>query len=56
MESWNGLGMMQSVATEWLPHHTFVSDASGSWAAGYFGRTDGSSVHGGIGGQRLPLH
>jgi len=23
---------------------------------GHFGRTDGSSVHGGVGGQRLPLH
>ena len=36
LESWNGLGMMQSVATEWTPQFTFVSDASGRWGCGAF--------------------
>ena len=34
MVAWNGLGMMRSVAANWLPQVTFVTDASGKWGCG----------------------
>ena len=34
IETWNGLGMMQCVATSWSPKFTFSTDASGSWGCG----------------------
>ena len=34
IDTWNGLGMMQSVAANWTPRFTFSTDASGSWGCG----------------------
>ena len=34
IDTWNGLGMMQSVAAVWTPKVTFSTDASGSWGCG----------------------
>ena len=34
MQTWNGLGMTQCVATEWTPSITFATDASGGWGCG----------------------
>ena len=33
-DSWNGLGMMQSVSANWSPRYSFSTDASGSWGCG----------------------
>ena len=34
VDTWDGLGMMKSVAANWTPRFTFSTDASGSWGCG----------------------
>ena len=34
IDTWNGLGVMQSTAANWSPRFTFYTDASGSWGCG----------------------
>ena len=34
IDTWNGKGMMQSVAASWSPRFSFSTDASGSWGCG----------------------
>ena len=34
IDSWNGLGMMQSIAANWTPRFIFSTDASGGWGCG----------------------